>query len=116
MRVLVCGSRRFPNPFRVNLTLEARMLDLPDETTVIHGGAQGADQMADGIAKRLGFTVLTFLPDYKNHGREAPLVRNKLMLDEQPDLVIACWDGASTGTAHTMTEAKKRGIPVEVIL
>jgi hypothetical protein len=38
------------------------------------------------------------------------------MLDEKPDLVIAYWNGKSNGTAHTISEARKRGIPVEVIV
>jgi hypothetical protein len=116
VKVLVCGSRRFPNPFRVNLALEQRLATLPRDATVLHGGAVGADAMADQIGKRLGLTVLEFPADWETHGRRAGIVRNLAMLDEEPDLVIAAWDGASRGTAHTMTEARKRGIPVEVIL
>ncbi|TAL45507.1 MAG: hypothetical protein EPN91_02025 [Salinibacterium sp.] len=72
--------------------------------------------MADQIGKRLGFAVEEFKADWETYGRRAGIVRNLAMLDTRPDLVIACWDGESKGTAHTMTEARKRGIPVEVIL
>jgi len=37
------------------------------------------------------------------------------MLDWEPELVLAFWDGRSTGTEHTITEANRRGIPVEVL-
>jgi hypothetical protein len=37
------------------------------------------------------------------------------MLDQNPGLVIAFWDGKSRGTAHTIGEARRRGIPVEVV-
>jgi ABC-type Fe3+-hydroxamate transport system substrate-binding protein len=40
-------------------------------------------------------------------------MRNAAMLDLQPDLVIAFSNG-SPGTNSTMTEARRRGIPVEV--
>jgi hypothetical protein len=37
------------------------------------------------------------------------------MLNGSPDLVIAFWDGESRGTRHTIDEAKRRGIPVEIV-
>ena len=37
-----------------------------------------------------------------------------VVLDQNPVLVLAWWDGRSRGTAHTIGEAKKRGIPVEI--
>lgn len=43
------------------------------------------------------------------------MIRNIEMLDQKPDLVLAFWDGASTGTGHTVAEAGKRGIPVEIV-
>ncbi len=39
---------------------------------------------------------------------------NLRMLDEQPDLVLAWWDGVSPGTKHMIEAAAARGIPVEV--
>lgn len=40
--------------------------------------------------------------------------RNLAMLDEKPDLVIAFQINGSAGTQHTIDQARKRGIPVEV--
>jgi hypothetical protein len=36
------------------------------------------------------------------------------MLDTKPDLVLAFQRDGSRGTQHTIDEARKRGIPVEV--
>jgi len=92
-----------------------RIAMLPPGTEVIAGGARGADSIAANFAKGLGLTVREFPADWIVYGRSAGFRRNVEMLDQEPDLVIAFWDGKSTGTAHTRREAEKRGIPVEVI-
>jgi hypothetical protein len=38
------------------------------------------------------------------------------MLDTDPDVVIAFWDGTSRGTRHTIDSAIRRGIPVEAYI
>lgn len=114
MKVLVCGTRHFKDPFRANLVIDERIKQLP-LCTVIHGGALGADRMAAEAAARCGLVVVAFLPNYERDGARAPLVRNIIMLEERPDLVLAFWDRGSTGTAHTIVEAGRRKIPVEII-
>ncbi len=111
MRVLVCGSRTW----RYGGKVYERLRQLPRGTHVIHGGARGADFLAATCADSLGMKVECFPADWKNEGRSAGVQRNLLMLQQQPDLVIAFWDGKSTGTAHTIREAEKRGIPVEIV-
>jgi hypothetical protein len=89
---------------------------LPLHSTVIHGGAHGADQCAGVAAEQLGYGVHVFRADWGQFGKRAGIVRNNLMLDTNPDLVIAFWDGQSRGTKHTIDEARKRGIEVEVYM
>jgi len=115
VKVLVCGSRDFANPFTVSLAIDQRMSELPVPTHVIHGAAPGADRIAAEAAERHGHNVQPFPADWETHGRRAGVIRNVQMLDEKPDLVIAYWNGRSRGTAHTVREARRRGIPVEVI-
>lgn len=114
MKVLVCGSRRFTNPFAVALHIDSRMRELPTFSRVIHGDAQGADRIAAEAAARHGHLLEPHPADWKNEGKKAGILRNLRMLDQKPELVIAWWDGESRGTAHTIGEARKRGIPVEV--
>lgn len=111
MKVLVCGSRGWYDTDTITL----RLLDLPTDTYIIHGAASGADQLASEAAAHLGLLQRAFPADWRKHGKKAGILRNIQMLDEQPDLVIAFWMGQSRGTSHTITEARKRGIPVEVI-
>jgi hypothetical protein len=85
------------------------------QTTIIVGDARGADTAAYWSARCCNHPVRVFKADWKTHGKKAGIIRNLEMLDEKPDLVIAFWDGKSRGTNHTITESRKRGIPVEVI-
>lgn len=83
---------------------------------ILHGGAPGADTLAAGLAEDLGFTVEpAYLPEWDRYGRRAGIRRNLAMLDTGPDLVLGFWDGRSRGTKHTLTEARRRGIPTEII-
>lgn len=116
MIVLVCGSR---NWHRDDL-IAAKLATLPRGTTIIHGGARGADRTAATIARSLGFVVKEFRAEWHSGRRgaynpRAGLERNLRMLDEKPDLVIAFHRDASTGTQHTIDHATARGIPVDVI-
>lgn len=115
MRVLVCGSRRFTNPFTVSLAIDERIARLPERSTVIHGAANGADKIAAEAAVRHGHRVNAFEADWDRYGKRAGVIRNIRMLNSRPELVIAFWDGQSRGTAHTIREAQRRGIPVEVL-
>jgi hypothetical protein len=108
--VLVCGSRGWDRPD----IIRERLKTLPLGVEIIHGAARGADQMAASIAHSLGIPERAYVPDWHHQGRRAGVLRNIEMLEQDPELVLAFWDGESTGTAHTVYEARKRGIPVEV--
>lgn len=113
MRVLVCGSRDWTDRKRIR----SRLLNLPKGSTVIHGGARGADRLAAEVAHELGHQVLDMPAHWRLNGHYNPragLERNLRMLDLKPELVIAFWDGGSSGTKHTIEQATRRGIALEV--
>jgi hypothetical protein len=83
-------------------------------TVVLEGEAPGADRIGRLVAEYLGFTVRKFPADWKRYGRRAGILRNLEMLDETPDVVVAFQLRGSRGTQHTIDEARRRGIPVEV--
>ena len=113
MRILVCGGREWNNAARIL----ARLAPLGPGHTIVHGAARGADTLAGHAAHSLGLTVETFPADWNKHGKKAGILRNLQMLDTKPDLVIAFHPSIETskGTGHTVKEARRRGIPVEVI-
>jgi hypothetical protein len=110
VKVLVCGSRSW-NDYA---TIRRRLAKFEPGVTVIHGAARGADQKAAIAARALGIPETPFPADWRGNGRRAGIIRNLAMLNDSPDLVLAFWDGRSTGTKHTIDEAHRRGIPVEV--
>lgn len=113
MKVLVCGSRNWNDPVKI----KDRLSKLPPDTLIISGAARGADTMAFLVARSLGLKVQEFKADWDKHGLMAGPIRNRKMLDEKPDLVIAFHEdlAESLGTKDTVNEAGRRGIPVEVI-
>lgn len=110
MRVLVCGSRDWLQP----AVISKRLKQLPAGSCIVHGAARGADVMAASIAIGMGFSVDVFPANWRHHGRAAGYIRNLAMLDTKPDLVLAFQRNGSRGTQHTIDEARRRGIPVEV--
>lgn len=121
LRILVCGSRDWIDEDRIANEL-ANYADRPVE--VIHGAAsrrnidtgeeESADMLADRVARLYGYEVRRFPADWGTHPRRGGILRNLRMLDERPDLVLAFQRGGSRGTQHTINEARRRGIPVEV--
>lgn len=95
--------------------IEKRLRELPRGTRILHGGARGADTLAAGIARMVGLDVQEFRADW-TLGARAGIVRNLEMLDADPDLVLAFWDGQSRGTGHVIGESRARGIALEIFL
>lgn len=76
----------------------------------IHGGAKGFDQQVESFANEHNIQTNVFMPNYaKYHFKQAPIIRNKEMLNAC-DVVVACYDGRNHGGTHfVVTEAKKLG-------
>lgn len=125
MRVLVCGGRDYDDKARVwaaldDLCVREGLMDehniLPDyrRLVIIHGGARGADALADSWAVHSGVPFIVEPADWGTHGRAAGPLRNQKMIDaHKPDLVIAFPGGR--GTADMIRRAEAAGIEVRRI-
>jgi len=113
MKVVVCGSRKWLN---IEI-IKKRLTKLSCNAIVIEGGCEGADLMARNIALDVGLEIVEFPAAWKKYGNSAGPIRNIKMLDTRPELVIAFHNDIqnSKGTKHIVGEARKRGIPTEVI-
>jgi len=114
MKVVICGDRHWVD----EETIYNRISLLNKDTDLlITGGCKGADAMAEKVCGEIGFESLVILADWGKCGRSAGPIRNRKMLDEKPDLVIAFHSNIETsrGTKDCITAAAQRGINIEVI-
>ena len=115
MNVLVCGDRHWNDWLAIRRELSK--LD-PTQTTIITGGATGADSIAEQAARRLEFfCVMVFPAWWDRQFKPAGPIRNRRMLEwGKPDLVLAFHKnlGESKGTADMVMVARKAGVEVRV--
>lgn len=83
---------------------------------VVSGGAVGVDTQAAEWARSRDIPVVEYLPDYKSHGRHAPHVRNRQIVDAC-DVLVTIWPGDDDApwpaNAEAMrARARRRGVPV----
>ncbi len=109
MKVLVCGGRNYDNWFKVKETLDKIRGDFKT-LFIIHGDAAGADSLAGRWATEKGVQEVKCPANWRYHFKSAGPIRNRAMLDLNPDLVISFPGGA--GTAHMVDISKKRGVQV----
>lgn len=108
MKVAVIGSR--------DISIENLEKYLPDNVTeIVSGGAKGVDQSAKEYANKNDIALKEFLPEYEKYGRRAPLVRNDLIVD-YADVVLAFWNGKSTGTKYVIEKCKAKNKKVRIFI
>jgi hypothetical protein len=107
LRVIVCGGRDFSDKHFLFSKLD-EFHQNNNITTIIEGGANGADFLAKCWANTNGIECITVQADWKTHGKAAGPIRNSEMLKLNPDVVIAFHGGA--GTNNMLMQAKQNGI------
>ena len=114
MKILICGDRHWTDRKIIFDTLRPYA---QDDLTIIHGGANGADTIGGKAARAYGAKVIQHLAKWNEHGRKAGPIRNKKMLDEHPDLVIAFHDDIdrSKGTKNMVSIARAAGVKAIVV-
>jgi hypothetical protein len=90
---------------------------LPHLAVIVHGGAKGADSIAEEEAEKLGRDVEVYRADWKRHGRAAGPIRNQRMLDESDPAAVFAFrcPGHSPGTDDMVRRARARGVQVYVV-
>lgn len=82
--------------------------------TIISGGAEGIDHLAEQYADLHRLSKYIIRPRYDLYGRAAPLKRNEQMVD-MADAVLVIWDGRSKGTQHILKYVKKVNKPITLV-
>jgi hypothetical protein len=111
MKIAVIGSRNFTD----QVLLENELNTIKEKVTmVISGGANGADKLAEKWALDNNIPLEVYKPDWKNYGRAAGVVRNKLII-ESCDYCYAFFFFLSKGTLYSINHCKKVYKPIKII-
>ena len=127
MKVAIVGSRDFTDFSKV---VEALKPYEDKITTVISGGARGADSLAEDWADKYGKSKHIFEAQWGNtegkphyeigynkygaYWKFAGHHRNDLMAEEC-DCCVAFWDGESSGTKDMIQACKDKNKPVKIV-
>ena len=107
MKLLIIGSRSITD-FDLSPYISAEV------DTIISGGANGIDSLAEQYADSHRLSKYILRPRYDLYGRAAPIIRNEQMV-EMADAVLVVWDGKSKGTQYTLKYAEKINKPLTLI-
>lgn len=110
MRLGIIGSRRFPDLGRVALYIAS----LPEGTAIVTGGASGVDATAARSARSRGLPLRTLGPSFEEAADEQMALRRNQRLIDSCDVLVAFWDGVSSGTRMTVERALDSGREVHV--
>lgn len=104
MDVIVTGGRSYRNYDKVKWAFSLLQGEVK---TIIHGGASGADELAEIYAKENGIPTKVYAAEWKTRGKRAGPLRNSKMLDENPDAIVIVFPGGR-GTADCKRKAIAR--------
>ena len=107
MKLLVVGSRSIKE-FDLSPYISSEV------DTIISGGADGIDGLAERYADSHRLSKYIIRPRYDLYGRAAPLQRNRKMVD-MADAVLIIWDGRSKGAKYTLEYAKQVNKPTVLV-
>lgn len=113
-KVGVIGSRGYNDMNHFAAWIKYYTQNMQKICFVSGGCRSGADSLIELYASANDNNMLVFYPKYSEFGKRATLVRNQEIIDAS-DVLIAFWDGVSTGTKHTIDLANKKGIPVKIV-
>lgn len=122
MRLLITGSRNWNNARIIEKAIN-KHLDLYGEnngpnnyTTIIVGdNPDGADKYVTDYAQFRKFELIIEEADWDKYGKKkAGPIRNRKLLEHEPNLVLAFPHPDSKGTIDCLNAAIRMNIPVEV--
>ncbi len=110
-RVGIVGSRHYPDLGRV----ASYVRELAPAASLVTGSASGVDATAVRTARERGLPVKVLAASFEEaRDDEAAASRNQRLIGAI-DVLVAFWDGASSGTRRTIERALDSGKEVHVL-
>lgn len=95
MRVAVCGGKDFLAMHLISAVL-FKVHRSTHITELLIGNCRGVDEIVNDWARRTGIPVRQINSDWLAYGDEADAVRNQMVIDERPDVVVIFPGGKRT--------------------
>lgn len=113
MKVAIVGSREYTNyqSFKIMMDVISKSIQID---MIVSGGATGIDSMAYRYAVENGITFVCHPPKPED-GYPKKFYRRNLRIVEMSEMVIAFPMGASPGTRHSISLAKRLNKELKVI-
>jgi len=112
VKVAIVGSRRYSEPSRVTEYVNA----LPPKASIITGSASGVDAAATRAARAKGIPVQVIPASFEELANVSMSAARNQRLIDACDVLVAFWDGTSTGTRVTIDRALDSGKEVHVFV
>lgn len=115
VRIIVAGGRDFYDHPLLSASLDKIISEYPDcEIVIVSGRAQGADLEGEAYARRKEYKIRFFPADWKRYGKAAGHIRNEDMA-KNAEVLVAFWNGSSSGTKNMIDFAEKYSLKTYVI-
>ena len=108
----IVGSRHYSEPDRVSDYVNA----LPRGASIITGSASGVDAAATKAARAKDIPVKVMPASFDEMADASKAAARNQRLIDACDVLVAFWDGASTGTRNTVERALDSGKEVHVFV
>ncbi len=95
MRVAVCGGKDFLAMHLISAVL-FKVHRANHITELLIGNSRGVDEIVNDWAARTGIPVRHINSDWLSYGEDADDVRNQLIIDERPDIIVLFPGGKRT--------------------
>lgn len=115
MRILVSGSRYWKDWETIGkvLTFETRDCK-PEDVTIVHGAARGADSIAESFALERGYINEPHPAEWDKYGKRAGAIRNAEMAKLGADICLVFPMSTSIGSRMMIDMASRAGIMVKI--
>jgi predicted Rossmann fold nucleotide-binding protein DprA/Smf involved in DNA uptake len=112
MRIAIVGSRHFPELERVGEYVRS----LGQGASLVTGSASGVDAAAIRAAREREVPIRVFPASFEEARDEASAAERNQRLIDACDVLVAFWDGSSSGTRRTLERALDSGREVHVFV